>query len=220
MKFDYAHMNTAAGERNTPTAKFNSPNICAKIQSLREEAFKRQIPTADDETLNFLMTFLSAFRPANILELGTAIGISGAVMLDVCKTAHLTTVERAPLFLSEAVENFNKLGFADRVSAIEGDAGEVIQTLDKTFDFIFLDCAKVQYVKYLPRLKQLLNCGGVLIADDVLLFGWITGETPVPSKRRMLYTHVKEYVDAVTRDKELITSVINVGDGLAMSVKI
>ena len=75
-------------------------------------------------------------------------------------------------------------------------------------------------MKYLPRLKQLLNCGGVLIADDVLLFGWITGETPVPPKRRMLYTHVKEYVDAVTRDKELITSVINVGDGLAMSVKI
>ena len=219
MKYGYAHMNTAAGERTTPTAQFNRPAVSEKISALRQSAFERQIPTADDETLNFLITFLSAYQPENILELGTAVGISGAVMLDICKTAHLTTVERDEKFFSEAAENFSALGFKDRVTQVLGDAGETIETLDTQFDFIFLDCAKVQYIKYLPRLKNLLKSGGVLLADDVLLFGWLTGEAPVPEKRKMLYTHVKEYVDAVTADKDLTTTIINLGDGLALSVK-
>lgn len=219
MKFGYAHINTATGERRSPTYPLNAPRICKQIQALRVNAFERQIPTADDETLNFLITLLSALQPKTILELGTAVGISGAAMLDICGAAHLTTVEREPSFHSEALKNFNRLGFSQRVTAICGDAGEVVNTLDSKFDFIFLDCAKVQYVKYLPRLKTLLKSGGVLLADDVLLFGWLTGETPVPEKRRMLYTHIKEYVDAVTNDKELETAVLNLGDGLAMSVK-
>jgi predicted O-methyltransferase YrrM len=96
----------------------------------------------------------------------------------------------------------------------------VIASLSDTFDFIFLDCAKVQYVKYLPTLKKLLKRGGVLVADDVLLYGWVNGENPVPPKRKMLATHIREYIDLATQDKELLTSVINVGDGIALSVKV
>ena len=219
MNFDYAHKNTAAGERNTPTAQFNSPHISARIQVLRGGAFEKDIPTADDETLNFLITYLAAQQPKKILELGTAVGISGAVMLDICPSAHVTTVERDENFYNAALKNFNDLGVKPRVTALLGDAGEVIQNLDDSYDFIFLDCAKVQYVKYLPRLKQLLRKGGTLIADDVLLFGWLTGETEVPKKRKMLYTHIKEYLDAVTTDTDLYTTVLNIGDGLALSVK-
>lgn len=217
--FTYAHNDTSSGERKTPTAAFNVPEVNGKIQSLRQSAFSRGIPTADDETLNFLITLLSAVKPENILELGTAVGISGAVMLDICSSAHLTTVEREEDFYKEALSNFSALGLNERVTAINGDAGEIINTLDGGYDFIFLDCAKVQYVKYVPQLKRLLKSGGVLLADDVLLYGWITGETPVPKKRRMLAQHVKEYIDAVTNDSELTTSIINAGDGLALSVK-
>ena len=217
--FTYAHNDTSSGERKTPTAAFNVPAVNGKIQSLRQSAFSRGIPTADDETLNFLITLLSAVRPQNILELGTAVGISGAVMLDICSSAHLTTVEREEDFYKEALSNFSALGLNERVTAIYGDAGEIINTLEGGYDFIFLDCAKVQYVKYVPQLKRLLKSGGVLLADDVLLYGWITGETPVPKKRKMLAQHVKEYIDAVTSDSELTTSIINAGDGLALSVK-
>ena len=100
-----------------------------------------------------------------------------------------------------------------------GDAGEEIEKLEGGYDFIFLDCAKVQYVKYLPRLKTLLKKGGVLAADDVLLFGYVTGEEETPKKRRMLVEHVKEYIAAATGDEELTTTVINVGNGVALSVK-
>ena len=140
-------------------------------------------------------------------------------MLDVCKYARLTTVERDENFHKEACANFASLGFSDRVTQVLGDAGGAIEKLNGQYDFIFLDCAKVQYVKYLPRLKALLKTGGILLADDVLLYGWITGENPVPPKRKMLAAHIKEYVDAVTRDEGLTTSIINAGDGLALSVK-
>lgn len=216
--FTYAHNDTSEGERLTPTARFNIPRISAEIQKLREDAFSRGIPTADDETLNFLITFLSAVKPENILELGTAIGISGSVMLDICASAHLTTIERDEAFYAEALKNLSR--YPGRFKAISGDAGEEILKLDGCYDFIFMDCAKVQYVKYLPRLKRLLKRGGILLADDVLLYGWITGDKEIPKKRKMLAWHVREYIDAVTSDKELATTIINAGDGLALSVKL
>ena len=217
--FDYAHGDTSKGERKTPTAQFNGISIPEKIARIREEAFAREIPTADDETLNFICTYLAAAKPQNILELGTATGVSAAVMLDICKGAHLTTIERERSFYDEALKNFKCLGIDMRVNALYGDAYDCLQNIDGKYDFIFLDCAKVQYVKLLPLLKNMLKMGGVLLADDVLLYGWLTGEAPVPQKRRMLYTHVKEYIDAVTSDSELYTTILNVGDGLAMSVK-
>ena len=216
---DYAHFDTSVGERKTPTAKFNRPRISEKLQRLRDSAFERSIPTADDETLNFLITQLCALQPQNILELGTATGISGIAMLDTCTEAHLTTIEKNGKFFEEAKENFKCFGVDMRVKAINGDAGEVLDVLSDTYDFIFMDCAKVQYIKYLPRLKKLLSRGGVLLADDVLLFGWTTGETEIPQKRKMLARHISEYVQAVTNDEELFTTIINTGDGLALSVK-
>ena len=219
--FSYAHKNTKGGERVSATAQFNQPHISGQIEKLRLSAFEREIPVSDNETLCFLQTLISAVQPKNILELGTAVGISGAVMLEVCKSARLTTIERDKNFYEEARTNFNNLGLTERVAQIFGDAGEAVLTLpENSFDFIFMDCAKVQYVKYLPVLKKLLDKGGVLLADDVLLYGWITGETPVPQKRKMLAAHVREYVDAVVGDKELNTTIINSGDGLALSVKI
>ena len=162
MEFSYAHKNTENGERTTRTAQFNKPRISEEIQKIRELAFANEIPVSNGETLNFLVTVLSAVKPKNILELGTAVGVSGAVILQTCPAAKLTTVERDKGFYESAAHNFNALGLADRVTSVLGDAGEVIGNLKEEYDFIFLDCAKVQYIKYLPRLKELLKKGGVL----------------------------------------------------------
>lgn len=217
--FTYAHNDTGGGERKTATAQFNRPKISEKLRQLRTDAFSRGIPTADDETLNFLTTLICAVKCENILELGTAVGISGAAMLMARGTARLITIEREQAFYNEAVKNFAGLNLSDRATVVLSDAGEYIRTCTQQFDFIFLDSAKVQYVKYLPHLKRLLKSGGILLADDVLLYGWITGETEIPQKRKMLARHVKEYIDAVLCDDELTTTIINLGDGLAFSVK-
>ena len=218
--FDYAHKNTSGGERQTPTAKLNIPDLDGELKELRNSAFEREIPTSDDETLCVLLTLLKAIKPRNILELGTATGISGLAMLKTCPQAKLTTVEKNEEFFKEAVLNFKNAGVEDRVTAIFGDAGEeILKFLPDSFDLIFLDCAKVQYIKYLPVLKELLKDGGTLIADDILLFGYITGEAEVPQKRKMLVEHIKEYISAVKADKDFTTSILNIGNGLAVSVK-
>lgn len=219
--FDYAHKNTETGEKFSPTSPFNNPKLSEELRRLRTEAFKREIPTSDDETLCFLQTVLLAVKPKNILEIGTATGISAAHMLLTLPESQITTIEKRAEFFGEACENFKAIGLENRVKAILGDAGEEMETLSEgAFDFIFLDGAKVQYIKYLPRLKKLLKPCGILLADDVLLYGYITGEVEVPKKRKMLVEHVKEYIDAVTKDEELSTTIINAGNGLAMSVKL
>lgn len=220
MEFDFAHNDTRGGERKSRTAALNKLNCSEFIKNLREYAFSREIPTASDETLNFICNLARAKAAVNILEIGTAVGISGIALLDSCPAASLTTIERDRNFFSQAEKNFAFAGYSERVVQIFGDAAENLPSLpDNSFDFIFLDCAKVQYIKLLPRLKELLKKGGVLLADDVLLYGWITGEAPTPPKRRMLVRHVREFIDAVTSDEELCTSILDVGDGVSFSVK-
>jgi predicted O-methyltransferase YrrM len=219
MEFEYAHNDTSQGEKHSSTAQFVHLQVCEPLAQMRKDAFARNIPTADDETLQFLMCMAAATKPKHILELGTAVGISGIALLQTCPQAHLTTVEKNADFFAEATLHFKTAGLENRVTAICGDAGEVIQTLNGTYDFIFLDSAKVQYVKYLPRLKQLLASGGVLLADDVLLYGWVNDEAPTPPKRKMLVEHIREYIQAATSDPELITTVVNIGDGICMSIK-
>ncbi len=218
-EYGYAHFDTSKGERKSRTSHFNRPDICGELQELRSDAFRRSIPTADDETLCFILSFVAALKPKKILEIGTAVGISAIAMLSVCPKAHITSIEKNTLFFKEAESNFIRFGVDMNVSAVNADAGETLPSLTDEYDFIFMDCAKAQYIKYLPELKRLLKKGGTLVADDVLLFGWLTGESEVPKKRKMLYKHVCEYVEAVTSDAGLITTVMDIGDGLALSVK-
>ena len=190
-----------------------------RILRLRESAKRGRDPSTEDETLNFLLLLVRSIAPARILEIGTAEGLSGAAMLSAAPQAKLTTVELDEERYRTAARNFRELGLSERVDAICADAGEALPCLRAEDDLIFLDGPKAQYLRYLPHLKRLLRRGGILFADDVLLYGWITGENPVPPKRKMLAAHIKEYVDAVTRDEGLTTSIINAGDGLALSVK-
>ncbi|MCD8372651.1 MAG: O-methyltransferase [Clostridia bacterium] len=224
-EYNYAHNNTQCGERKTRTAQFNKykctdSHISQQIEKLRIYANEREIPTACDETLNFICNLARIKNAKNILELGTGIGISGICLLDSCPDASLTTVEKNETFFYEARENFGWANMEGRVVQISGDAGEEIEYLpEESFDFIFMDSAKVQYVKYLPTLKKLLKKGGVLAADDVLLYGWITGEEQPPKKRAALIRHIQEYIDAAISDDELSTTIVDIGDGIALSIK-
>lgn len=218
--FNYAHRDNSQPERETHTNKFNKPRISEAIQNLRADAYKREIPVSGDETLCYILTQIAAVNAKNVLEIGTATGVTAAAVLETCGGAHITTIERDRAFYDEARQNFQTLGLSERVTQIYGDAGEVLPRLSDGYDFIFLDCAKVQYIKYLPDLKRLLKSGGTLFADDVLLYGYVTGEVPTPPKRKMLVAHIEEYIQAVTGDSGLITSIVNIGNGVALSVKI
>ena len=200
------------------TASLVKLHIDERIQARREDALRRGIPVADDETLNFLVVLLQAIQPKRILEVGTAVGLSGAAMLSVCPNARLTTMELEEERYLEAKQNFADFGISDRVNAYMGDAGEILAMMDGEYDFVFLDGPKAQYEKYLFDLKRLMKKGALLFADDVLLYGWVSGEEPTPQKRRSIVEKIRSYLTTVTTDPDFITSVLNVGDGVALSV--
>lgn len=217
-KFTYAHNDTSAPERKSRTAEFNKPSVSDRIARLRKYAHEREVPTASDETLNFLLTLALAKNANSILEVGCAEGITSLALLDACGSARLTAIERDEKFYYSAKDNLN--AYAGRCTLLSGDAADICLTLpDESFDFIFLDCAKVQYIKLLPELKRILKKNGVLLADDVLMYGWVNGEVETPKKRRMLVEHIREYITAVTEDCRLQTAILDIGNGLAMSVK-
>ena len=219
MDFSYPHNDTSRPERPSRTAGLNKLNVSEEVLEIRRSAFARGIPVSSDETLQFLCLQASAAGAANILEVGAAIGASGAALLQCCPSARLTAIEKNGHFAAEAQANFDRLGLGDRVRLIEGDAADILGGLEGGYDFVFLDAAKVQYVKWLPRLKELLAPGGLLIADDVLLYGWVNGEEQVPKKRRMLVQHIREYLQAVLSDGGLTSYVADIGDGLCISLK-
>lgn len=217
--YEYAHNNTSSPERESRTLAINAFNFDEQILRLRQGAFQRGIPVSSDETLAFLLTCVKMSKPQNILEVGTAIGVSGLAMLNACTNAHLTTLEVNNDFANEAMHNFKEAGVDDRVTLLQGDAAQILPTIKGGYDFVFLDGPKVQYIKYLPYIKQLLNGGGTLFSDDILMYGWVNGEKPVPQKRRMLVEHIKEYLKALQADKDLFTQIVDVGNGVALSIK-
>lgn len=217
--FTYAHNDTSTPERESRTIALNKFGFSDFVRKIRENAFARGIPVSSDETLAYLCTCALMAKPKKILEIGTAVGVSGICMLEQCAGAHLTTIEYNKDFADEAERNFAEAHMCDRATVVRGDAAEVLPQLREEYDFVFLDGPKVQYVKYLPHIKRLLKKGGTLFADDVLLYGWVNGERETPKKRRMLVEHIREYITAVTTDNDLYSVIVDVGNGVALSVK-
>ena len=193
-------------------------HIDERLITRRKDALSRGIPVADDETLQFLLLTLAMHKPRAILEIGTAVGLSATAMLLADKNARLTTIELEEERYLEAKQNFADFGVSERVNAYLGDAGEILSMMDGAYDFVFLDGPKAQYEKYLFDIKRLLKKDGVLFADDVLLYGWVSGEEPTPQKRHSIVDKIRSYLSTITQDKDFITSVLNVGDGVALSV--
>ena len=200
------------------TASLVKLNIDERIIERRNAALSRGIPVADDETLQFLLLTLKMSKPQRILEIGTAVGLSAVAMLSVCPSARLTTIELEEERYLEAKKNFADFGVSERVNAYLGDAAEILAMMDGEYDFVFLDGPKAQYEKYLFDLKRLMKKGAVLFADDVLLYGWVSGEEPTPQKRQSIVDKIRSYLHTVTKDEELHTSVLPIGDGVALSV--
>ncbi len=200
------------------TASLVQLHIDPKVEEKRTQALARGIPVADDETLNFLLLTLKATRPTRILEIGTAVGLSAVAILQACPNARLTTVELEEKRYLEAKQNFCEFGVTERVTAHLGDAGEILSMMNGEYDFVFLDGPKAQYEKYLFDIKRMLKKGGVLFADDVLLYGWVSGAEPTPQKRHSIVDKIRSYLEVVTKDRDFTTSVLDIGDGVALSV--
>jgi predicted O-methyltransferase YrrM len=187
------------------------------LQELERRAEELYIPILDVETMGFLRVFLAVAKPRRILEVGSAIGYSAIVMARATQ-AQLTTIERDPERAQEARQNLARAGLCERVELLEGDALEIIPTLGE-YDLIFLDAAKGQYPRFLELLHPHLVPGGVLLSDNVLFQGLVSGDPDVKHKLRTMINRLREYNVLLTQHPDYETSILPVGDGLAVSVR-
>ena len=183
---------------------------------LRAATKAEGIPTIRDKTLEVLLAELSALQPEKILEIGAAVGVSGAAMLLAARNAKLVTIEKNPDFAERARETFRILGLEKRATVFEGDADEIVPQLSGAYDFIFLDGPKGRYLSYLPDLKGLLKVGGALFADDISLKFY--GLKHTEHRNRTARVNMERFIAAVRADADFSVRFFKEEDG-ALIVK-
>lgn len=190
--------------------------------TIEKEAREALVPIIRREMGAFLKTLLAIKKPAKLLEIGTAIGYSAILMSEnIEEGATVTTIENYAPRISAAKENIRRAGKEGVITLLEGDAAEVLKNLSGEYDFIFMDAAKAQYITILPDIMRLLARGGLLVTDNVLQEGEITKPRfGVTRRNRTIYERMREYLYAVTHCEELQTSIVPIGDGITLSVKL
>lgn len=191
------------------------------LEDIEREALADNVPIIRREMQSFLKVLLMVKKPMRVLEVGTAVGFSALLMNDAApQGCHITTIENYEKRIPIARENFRRAGKEDEITLIEGDAMQVLAELDGTYDFIFMDAAKGQYIHYLPEVLRLLADGGCLVSDNVMQDGEIIeSRFAVERRNRTIHARMREYLYELKHREDLVTSIIPLGDGVAVSVK-
>lgn len=195
------------------------------LKELEESAIKDNVPIIKKETQALIRFLIRLLAPNRILEIGTAIGFSAIYMSEYMpETSTITTIEKVEMRLKEARANLSSCPKSDKITLLEGDAIEILEELtqdkDKTYDFVFLDAAKGQYINFLPHILKLLTPKGILITDNVLQDGDIAGSRYAIRRRdRTIHGRMREYLYTVTHMDEFETVIIPIGDGVTLSTK-
>ena len=191
------------------------------LETIEKEALASSVPIIRREMQSFLKTLLLIRKPMRILEVGTAVGFSALLMSECApEGCRITTIENYEKRIPAALENFRRAGKEEKITLIEGDAAEVLKTLEGPYDFIFMDAAKGQYIHYLPEVLRLLPEGGVLVSDNVMQDGEvIESRFAVERRNRTIHARMREYLYELKHNDALVTSIIPLGDGAAVSVK-
>lgn len=190
------------------------------LKELEIYAKENSVPIIQKEVGKFLELMITLKKPLRILELGTAIGYSAILMeLSSKSSAKITTIERDAKMIALAKENINKYGFNDKIQVIEGDCLEVLSTIENKFDLIFMDAGKGHYNHFLPHCLRLLDKDGMIIADNVLFKGMVASRELLIRRKITIVKRMKTYLELISNNKELVTSVIPMGDGIAVTTR-
>ena len=176
------------------------------LETIEQEALAADVPIIRREMQSFLEVLLLMKKPMRVLEVGTAVGFSALLMSDYLpEGGHITTIENYEKRIPIARENFRRAGKEDKITLIEGDATEVLAEMEGTFDFIFMDAAKGQYIHYLPNVLRLLSDGGCLVSDNVMQDGdIIESRFAVERRNRTIHARMREYLYCRLHSKKLL----------------
>lgn len=189
------------------------------LDALEQEAIAGYVPVIRREMQSFLKVLLAVARPRRILEVGTAVGFSTLFLCEYGpEDCRITTIENYAKRIPVARENFRKAGREEQITLLEGDAEDILKTLEGPYDLIFMDAAKGQYIHFLPEVLQLMEKGSILVSDNVLQDGEIIESRFLVERRnRTIHKRMRDYLYALKHDPRLVTSVIPLGDGITVS---
>ena len=191
------------------------------LDEMEKFAIDNYVPIIRKEMESFLRTMVTIKQPKRILELGCAIGYSAILMSEYMpKNCKIVTIENYDKRIPIAKEYIGRADRGEDIELIFGDALEVMPTLEGSFDFVFMDAAKAQYINFLPHVLRLLDKGGILIADNVLQEGdLVESKFTVTRRNRTIHKRIREFLYEVKHSDELETSLVPIGDGITLSVK-
>lgn len=189
----------------------------SELQKIKEKAIEEHIPIIMDDTLEVIQKILIETKPNKILEIGTAVGYSAICFSEfLSESGKIDTIERETDRVKQARENIKLTEVEDKINIYEGDAVEILPTLNEKYDVVFIDAAKGKYPFFLKEAMRMINENGIIIADNVLYKGYVMGDYN-KHKQRTAVRNLREYIKEVTENENIETKILEVGDGLAIS---
>lgn len=191
------------------------------LDEIEKHALETQVPIIRKSMQSLLKFLLTLAKPKNILEVGTAIGFSALLMDEYSpEGCHITTIEKYEKRIPVALENFKRAGAEEHITLLEGDATDILRKLNGSYDLIFMDAAKGQYINFMPDILRLLAPGGLLISDNVLQDGdIIESRFAVTRRNRTIHARMRDYLYELKHHPDLETVILPVGDGVTLSMK-
>ena len=191
------------------------------LENLRISSREKGIPVMLKEGAKYLAMTVAQNSPKNILEIGTAVGYSGSLMLKYADSdAFLTTIEIDEKSVEVAKANFLEQGLLQKVRIFEGDAEDIVPLMSGTFDFVLIDGPKSRYLEFYPYVKKMLKVGGILFCDNVLFRDFVSGEKKNPHRMQTIVNNMRSFLEVIAKDEDFITNVLDIGDGICVSVKL
>jgi len=188
-----------------------------ELEKIKQKALEEHIPIIMDDTLEIVDKILKDLKPRKILEIGTAVGYSAMCFSEYLQECgRIDTIERDEERVKQAKENIIKVGVENKINIYEGDAVEILPTLNEKYDMIFIDAAKGKYPFFLKEALRMLNDKGIILADNVLYKGYVMSDYN-KHKQRTAVRNLREYIHDVTENPNLETEILEVGDGLAIT---
>lgn len=188
-----------------------------ELEKIKKKALEDKVPIIMDDTLEVVDKILTEIKPNKILEIGTAVGYSAICFSEYLQeNGKIDTIERDTERVKEARENIKKAEVEDKINIYEGDAVEILPTLNDEYDVVFIDAAKGKYPFFLNQALRMIRQGGVIIADNVLYKGYVMSDYN-KHKQRTAVRNLREYIAEITNNAKLETKILEVGDGLAIS---
>ena len=208
-------------ERYTTYLNSLYPELSPVLSEIQKEALDSFVPIIRPETVNLLQTLIKMNQPKRILEVGAAVGFSANLMAEAAgPEVPITTIENYEPRIPIANANFKRTGRDKQITLLEGDAMEILPTLEGPFDFIFMDAAKGQYINFWPEIKRLIADGGVVVTDNVLQDGdIIESRYAITRRNRTIHKRMRDYLYELTHDQDFTTTILPLGDGVSISVK-